>query len=117
MWVIFGRFATENVNKLLVGNKCDLEEKRQVTYEEGAELAKQFDVPFLEVSAKNTKNVEETFTTMASEIQERFHKEKTEKKNPFDSSSGGTVLKPPTRGGPSMDEEGSLKKEKSNCCA
>ena len=28
------RFATENVNKLLIGNKCDLEEKREVSYEE-----------------------------------------------------------------------------------
>ena len=29
------RFATENVNKLLIGNKCDLEEKREVSFEEG----------------------------------------------------------------------------------
>jgi len=52
------RFATENVNKLLIGNKCDLEEKREVSYEEGLELAKNFDVPFLEVSAKNSTNIE-----------------------------------------------------------
>lgn len=29
------RFATENVNKLLIGNKCDLEENRQVSFDEG----------------------------------------------------------------------------------
>ena len=66
------RFATENVNKLLIGNKCDLEEKWEVSREEGLELAKSFDVPFLEVSAKNSTNIEECFTKMASDIHERF---------------------------------------------
>ena len=62
------KFAADSVIKLLVGNKCDLEEKREVTYDEGMELAKQFDVPFLEVSAKNSTNIEETFTKMATDI-------------------------------------------------
>ena len=74
------KFASENVNKLLVGNKSDLEEQRKVTYDEGVELSKKFDIPFLEVSAKNALNVEDTFITMASEIQARFLKEKTAKK-------------------------------------
>jgi Ras-related protein Rab-1A len=74
------KFASENVNKLLVGNKSDLEEQRKVTYDEGVELSKKFDIPFLEVSAKNALNVEDTFITMASEIQARFLKEKTQKK-------------------------------------
>ena len=51
-----------------MGNKCDIEEERQVTSEEGEELARQYNIPFLEVSAKSKANVEETFTTMASEI-------------------------------------------------
>lgn len=29
------RYASENVNKLLVGNKCDLAENRVVSYEAG----------------------------------------------------------------------------------
>ena len=36
----FYRYAQENVNRLLVGNKSDLAEKRKVTYEEGLELGK-----------------------------------------------------------------------------
>lgn len=75
------KFASENVNKLLVGNKSDLEEQREVTYDEGVELAKKFDIPFLEVSAKNSLHVDDTFTTMATEIQTRFLKEKSQKKD------------------------------------
>lgn len=46
---------------LVVGNKCDLEIERQVSYEEGLSLAKSFNCPFLETSAKQRINVEEAF--------------------------------------------------------
>lgn len=82
------KFASENVNKLLVGNKSDLEEQREVTYDEGVELAKKFDIPFLEVSAKNALHVDDTFTTMATEIQARFLKEKSQKKDKKDFTIG-----------------------------
>jgi GTPase SAR1 family protein len=52
----------------LVGNKCDLEENRKVSYEEGMELAKHYEIPFLETSAKNSVNVESSFITMSKEI-------------------------------------------------
>ena len=34
------RYATENVNRMLIGNKCDKENERAVTLEEGMALAK-----------------------------------------------------------------------------
>ena len=52
------RFANPGVCKILVGNKCDMEEIRKVTTDEGAELARHFEIPFLETSAKNSINVE-----------------------------------------------------------
>lgn len=52
------RYACENVNKLLVGNKCDLESKRQVDFEEAKAFADERGIPFLETSAKNATNVE-----------------------------------------------------------
>lgn len=53
---------------MLVGNKIDNTEKRQVTTQEGEDLAAQFNMPFLETSAKATTNVEEAFVTMTKEI-------------------------------------------------
>ena len=59
------RFANENVCKVLVGNKCDLTDKRMVSKEEGDELAKTYGIPYIETSAKSNICVEESFITMA----------------------------------------------------
>jgi len=66
------RYACENVNKLLVGNKSDLESKRQVDFEEAKAFADERGIPFLETSAKNATNVEKAFMTMAGEIKNRM---------------------------------------------
>jgi Ras-related protein Rab-1A len=66
------KYACENVNKLLVGNKNDLEAKRQVDYEEAKAFADERGIPFLETSAKNSTNVTEAFETMASIIKQRM---------------------------------------------
>ena len=42
--------ASENVVKVLVGNKCDLPD-RKVSYDQGKQLATNFGVEFFEVSA------------------------------------------------------------------
>jgi len=65
------RYACENVNKLLVGNKCDLTNKKVVDYTSAKEYADQLGIPFLETSAKNATNVEQAFMTMAAEIKNR----------------------------------------------
>ncbi|CAJ0589389.1 hypothetical protein GCK32_003343 [Trichostrongylus colubriformis] len=66
------RYACENVNKLLVGNKCDLTAKRAVETQAAKEYADQLGIPFLETSAKSSTNVEQAFLTMASEIKSRM---------------------------------------------
>ena len=66
------RYASENVNKLLVGNKSDLTSKRQVETESAKEFAESVNIPFLETSAKNATNVEDAFMTMAGEIKKRM---------------------------------------------
>lgn len=64
--------ATEGVNKILIGNKCDWEEKRVVSTERGQALADELGVPFLEVSAKSNINVEKAFYSLASDIKKRI---------------------------------------------
>lgn len=56
------------VPMVLVGNKCDLDNDRQVTYNEGAEVGKQYGIPFLESSAKTRIRVEEAFYTLVRQI-------------------------------------------------
>jgi len=66
------RYACENVNKLLVGNKSDLINKRVVDLDTAKEFASGLGIPFLETSAKNSTNVEQAFLTMAGEIKNRM---------------------------------------------
>ncbi|XP_062420256.1 ras-related protein ORAB-1 isoform X1 [Pungitius pungitius] len=93
------RYASENVNKLLVGNKCDLTTKKVVDYTTAKEFADNLGIPFLETSAKSATNVEQAFMTMAAEIKKRMGPGATagssEKSNvniqskPVNTSSGG----------------------------
>ena len=57
------RYACENVNKLLVGNKCDMDSKRQVELDEAKAFADERGIPFLETSAKDSTNVEKGAST------------------------------------------------------
>ena len=48
----------------LMGNKSDMKESRQVTIEEGEQLAKKHGLAFFEVSAKDATNVNKSFEKM-----------------------------------------------------
>ncbi|CAG8697179.1 1918_t:CDS:2, partial [Racocetra fulgida] len=53
---------------VLVGNKTDLNDKRQVTTEEGEKKAKEFNVMFIETSAKAGHNVKTLFRKIAQAL-------------------------------------------------
>ena len=66
--------APENTKCVVAGNKCDLEEKRQVNKNEGENFAKTYNIDFYETSAKDGINVDEVFQTLANEIMKDIKK-------------------------------------------
>ena len=59
---------TKKIPIFLVGNKCDLVERRVIQKEDGENMAEQFGVKFYETSCENGSNVEKCFTDLALEI-------------------------------------------------
>ncbi|RKP11788.1 ras-like protein [Piptocephalis cylindrospora] len=53
---------------IVVANKCDLEPERQVSSQEGRDLAKEWQCRFIETSAKQKINVDESFYNLVREI-------------------------------------------------
>ena len=67
MWLNdIDRYASDNVVKLLVGNKCDLETKRVVEYQTANAFANEIEIPFIETSAKNSTNISDAFGIMVN---------------------------------------------------
>ena len=64
--------APENVTKILVATKNDLEGERSVSIEEGEELAKKHGIKFLEVSAKSGYKVKDCFESLGEEIIQKY---------------------------------------------
>eukprot|EP00457_Paulinella_chromatophora_P009158 gb/GEZN01009214.1/.p1 GENE.gb/GEZN01009214.1/~~gb/GEZN01009214.1/.p1 ORF type:complete len:210 (-),score=34.87 gb/GEZN01009214.1/:680-1309(-) len=62
------RYANENTSKLLVGNKADLIEEKQVSEENAQRFAEKLGISFIETSAKTATNVDTAFLTMAKEL-------------------------------------------------
>ncbi|XP_028249377.1 ras-related protein Rab-19-like [Parambassis ranga] len=66
------QYGAANVVLVLIGNKCDLEQERQVQFVEACDLAKERGIlAALETSAKESQNVDEAFMMMARELLSR----------------------------------------------
>ncbi|XP_012611184.1 ras-related protein Rab-17 [Microcebus murinus] len=64
-------FRPGEVVVMLVGNKIDLSEEREVTFEEGKEFAESNRLLFMETSAKLNHQVSEAFSAVARELSQR----------------------------------------------
>ncbi|XP_044010088.1 ras-related protein Rab-13-like [Aphidius gifuensis] len=60
--------APADVKKILLGTKCDIENKRKVPKERGEQLAVKYKMKFLETSSKMNINIEEAFFLLARDI-------------------------------------------------
>ena len=54
-----------NIGKILIGNKVDLEESREVDKSDGEQLAKKLECPYFETSAKTGENIIEALDEIA----------------------------------------------------
>ena len=64
-WLIeIEKNASENVLKILIGNKNDLVDDKEITTEEGQKFANRNNMQFIETSAKMNTNVTEAFETL-----------------------------------------------------
>lgn len=61
------RNASKNVYKLLIGNKCDLT-NRKITYDQANEVASTYGMKYIECSAKTAHNVADAYITMTKDI-------------------------------------------------
>lgn len=69
LWIReFHQFASAKAPIILVGNKSDLVEKRQVTCEQASALAARLQLPYIETSAFDSSNVEQVLISLTTSI-------------------------------------------------
>ena len=88
-------YAQQNVSKILIGNKCDLQSARAVTVEDAKLLAKDYGMEYLETSAAEDFNIDNAFRMMAKMVLER--KSQGENRQIGDNITGGTSPNPRTK--------------------
>ncbi|XVF50457.1 hypothetical protein PTKIN_Ptkin04bG0102500 [Pterospermum kingtungense] len=104
-------FGNLDMVVVLVGNKSDLSQSRQVNEEEGRNLAETEGLFFMETSALENVNVEEAFLRMIAKIHEITSKKylDTAKTNETSSLHGGKELI-------NINDEVTATKQCNNCC-
>ena len=96
--------TSNDIKLMIIGNKIDLKEFREVTNEQATEKAKTLGIPIMETSALDATNVKEAFNDL---IKEMYKDLRNKIKN-----SGGDINK--NKGGIDLNTNG--EKKKSKCC-
>jgi len=93
--------AAQNVDKVLIGNKCDMESDKVVDTARAQRLADEYRIKLFEASAKANINVNEAFICIAQDIKKRL----------MDNN-----VPTPANNGKSVNVKDGERKEKSGCC-
>ena len=97
--------SDKKVTIILLGNKNDLENEREVKTEEGEMFAKNNDMAFMETSALNGTNIDMAFKSLVEEVYNKCHKE-------FESVTNVEIMK----GSIINLDDNQDDKPKSKCC-
>ncbi|RCV10182.1 hypothetical protein SETIT_2G091700v2, partial [Setaria italica] len=101
--------ASDNVNKILIGNKADMDEsKRAVPTSKGQALADEYGIKFFETSAKTNLNVNQVFFSIARDVTQRFVETNTKQPEFWESTT--ITINRPEGGGDTSTQQ------KSACC-
>ncbi|XP_010543446.1 PREDICTED: ras-related protein RABE1d-like isoform X4 [Tarenaya hassleriana] len=104
--------ASDNVDKILVGNKADMDEsKRAVPTAKGQALADEYGIKFFETSAKTNLNVEQVFLSIARDIKQRLTETNSKQET---QASSSTTIKITKQDGANASSSST---EKSACCS
>ena len=103
------KHGATNLTKILIGNKSDLEELRQVEKKEAEKKAEEMGMPFLETSAKEGTNVEKVFLYVIKEIKEKMEKGLLEKREK------GSKITGELKQGLRLDTKDNFKKNDCKC--
>lgn len=97
-------FAKETAKIILAGNKCDLDNQRQVKTDQGINIAKQYNYHFFETSCRDNININELFNKIVNEIY--LFKKADVTQSSIGASAGGNKLTAPIN-----------KPQKKDCCS
>ncbi|NP_001296630.1 ras-related protein Rab-10-like [Hydra vulgaris] len=92
--------ASEGVERMILGNKCDMNDKRMASKEKGEGIAREHNIKFYETSAKDNICVEEAFMRLTQDILRKHQAGATQ-----DQATTGVVIPKENRAKPA------------NCCS
>lgn len=105
--------GNKEMTLVLVGNKIDLENEREVTYEEAEQYANQNDMLFFETSAKTSNHVLDLFVQSANKVNKKIEDGLIDPKNEIYGVKTGTIYNTDNL---ILKKERLQKKDKSKCC-
>ncbi|KAH9521288.1 Ras- protein Rab-3 [Dermatophagoides farinae] len=88
-------YSWDNAQVILVGNKCDMEDERVVSYERGKQLADQLGLEFFETSAKENINVKAVFERLVDIICDKMSESLDSDPNVMNASKGTRLAENP----------------------